>query len=341
MKKLPFHDGSSSPFTPDERKTIEDIYKAIRDSRHAGASEVCAAIAQKVNCLEHLGRVLAHYPSPAAQERLGGRQRGLDTLVDRLSRSTIANFDFLVPTRALVGRTLDMAETNFYRLLQHVCQDLLTGERARELREQASKWLRVCLYTMLAETVLTTIAADEQVERPVRCEAVLALAQIWDRRLTYRVSDFFPMLGAAWEARRRIDVVGGTLAGTHEIFELFRKGCDPEFVGYFTRPDPSADEVEAFREFLFAASAEDLDRMAQTLATTAGGSIALPDHMATAVDDATVFYEFFYRRHLLATARRLSNHPGPKRTAEGYVMIHYLRQSMRPSDGNSSPTTPY
>lgn len=340
MKKLRFHDSSNSPFTPDERITIEDIYKAIRDSKHVNAPEVCAAIVQKVNCLEQLGRVMADYPSPSAQEHLGGRHRGLDTLVDRLSRSTIANFDFLVPTRALVGRTLDMAETNFYRLLQHVCQDLLTGEAAQELREQASKWLRACLYTMLAETVLTTIAADEHLDRVVRREAVLALAQIWDRRLTYRVSEFFPILDAAWEARRRIQVVGGTLAGTHEIFGLFREGCDPEFVDYFTRPDPSTEEIEAFREFLFAASAEDLDRLGQTLATTAGGSITLPDRVSTAVDEATVFYEFFYRRHLLATARRLSNHPGPKRTAEGYVMIHYLRESMRESNGNGASIMP-
>jgi len=340
MEKLPFRDSFSSPFTPEERKAIEAIHTAIRDSGHVNAAEVCASIVRRVNCLEHLGWVLADYPSPSTQERLGGRQRGLDTLVDRLSRSTVANFDFLVPTRALVGRTLDMAGANFYRLLQHVCRDFLTGDLARDLRAQASKWLRVCLYTMLAETVLTTIATDEPLERPVRCEAVLALAQIWDRRLTYRVSEFFPVLGAAWEARRRIHVVGGTLAGTHEIFELFRKGCDPEFVGYFTRPDPSADEMEAFREFLFAASAEDLDRLARTLATTAGGSIALPDQMASAEDDATVFYEFFYRRHLLAASRRLSNQPGPKRTAEGYVMIHYLRESVRRTGGDGGSTTP-
>jgi hypothetical protein len=340
MTELPFRGRSSSPFSPEERETIERVYQAIEDSNHANAANVCAAIVQQVSCLEQLGEVLAQYPSPAGQQRLGGRKRGLDTLVDALSRSNFANFDFLVPTRALVGRAVDRAEANFYRLLGHVCEDVLAGDQGKDLREQASKRLRVCLYTMLAEVVLTTIAADEHLDREVRCESVLALAQIWDRRLTYRVSDFFPVLDAAWEARRRIQVVGGTLAGTHEIFELFREGCDPDFVEYFTRPDPSADEVEAFREFLFASSAEDLGRLAETLANTAANSIALPDRMATAEDDATVFYEFFYRRHLLATARRLSNQPGPKRTAEGYVMLDYLRQSMARGNRNRAATRP-
>ena len=122
-------------------------------------------------------------------------------------------------------------------------------------------------------------------------------------------------------------MTGGTLAGTQEIFELFQHGCDPQFVDYFTRPDPSENEVEAFREFLFATTAEELGRLEKQMIDTGTNSIALDRSTPIADDEPTmVFYEFFRSRHLLATARRLANLPGPKRTAEGYVMISYLRQ---------------
>ena len=315
--------GPNSPFSPDERETIEAIHRLLAASEHPAAGEIRSAIEQQIDCLEHLGSVVARYPSPIGEQRLGRRHRGLDTLVDTLSRTNPANFEFQMPTQALLGRALDMAESNFYRLLRHACSEVVQGSQSRELREEASQRLRVCLYTKLTEEVLSSIASDDELERQVRSEAVLALAQIWDRRLTYRVSDFFPILDAAWEARRRTTVVGGTLAGTHEIMELFRAGCDPRFVDYFTRPDPSADEIEAFREFLFATSAEDLSRLADTMARTDVRAVSLPDAIASEVEeDPTTFYEFFRRRHVLAGARRLADQPGPKRTAEGYVMIH-------------------
>jgi hypothetical protein len=221
-----------------------------------------------------------------------------------------------------------MAESNFYRLLRHVCEQVVPDPRCDELREEASKWLRVCLYTKLVEELLSAIASDSELDRSVRRKAVEALAQIWERRLMYRVRDFFPLLEATWEARQRINVIGGTLLGTQEIFELFQAGADPRFVDYFVRADHSEDEVEAFREFVFGTSCERLNDMATEMDLGDVNSVTLtnPAHPPT-VDAATVFYEFFRSRQLLAAARRMANQPGPKRTAEGYVMIYFLEKS--------------
>ncbi len=328
MTGQPHQYGPNSPLSADEREIVEAICDEVRASNLPMAEEILLAIDQQIDSLNHLGDVLAEYPSPYGAQRLGRRERGLDTLVDALSRTNPANFEFHLPTRALLGRAVDMAETNFYRLLLHICADLLSGDRATSLREQASNKLRVCLYTKLTEEVLSAIASDDQLKHDVRREAVKALAQIWDRRLTYRVSDFFPILDAAWEARRRITVTGGTLAGTQEIFELFQEGCDPAFVDYFMRPNPTAGEIEAFREFLFATSVEILSRLRRQMTEEDVYSVSLPDTVHSAVrEDPTLFYEFFRSRQLLANARRLSNLPGPKRTAEGYVMMHYLRKT--------------
>ncbi|MCP4590998.1 MAG: hypothetical protein GY842_09655 [bacterium] len=327
MSVSPVQYGPNSPFTPEERMTIETLYNRVVESDHPEARQLKRMIQQQMACLEWLGETLVQYPSLLKEQTLGSRKRSLETLVETLCHTNPANFDFFLPTRAFLGRALDMAESNFYRLLRHVCSEILPEGSCSPLREEATRRFHVCLYTKVAEEVLEAIASDPQVEQTVRERAVLALAQIWEHRLTYRVKEFLPILEATWQARRQITVTGGTLGGTQELFELFQNGCDPEFVEYFTRPDPSADEVEAFREFLFGVCAEDLSRIEQRMRESGQGSIALEHSIPPPNDDpTTVFYEFFRSRHLLALARRLGDLPGPKRTAEGYVMASYLHQ---------------
>lgn len=325
-KKLqPIVYGPHSPFTPDEREIIEQIYGEVSVSAHPDAKALRRTIAQQAGCLESLGDVVARYPSPLVEQRLGGMIRGQGTLVDSLSRANPATFAFLVPTRARLGRAMDVAESNFYRLLRHVCAECLRDPRRLELIEGATRCLRVCLYTQLVEDVLSAITTDDRLSRVVRERAVLSLAQVWEHRTTYRAREFFPVLEATWEARQRIRVTGGTLAGTQEILELFAQGCDPEFVDCFARPNPDADEVEAFREFVFAASAEELDRLAREMAAEGSHSVILHDAMhAPDRDSISVFFEFFRSRYYLAMSRRITNIPGPRHTAEGYVMISYL-----------------
>ena len=57
-------------------------------------------------------------------------------------------------------------------------------------------------------------------QRAVRAQGVRSLANLWGNRLTWRVNDFFPILDATWEARLRVQVVGGTLAGSSELVQL-------------------------------------------------------------------------------------------------------------------------
>ena len=48
------------------------------------------------------------------------------------------------------------------------------------------------------------------------------------------MSEFFPVLEATWEARARVRVVGGSLMGTSEMFQLLTMGCDERFVSLLT-----------------------------------------------------------------------------------------------------------
>jgi hypothetical protein len=321
--------GPHSPFDDEERESIAEIHTRVLGSGHPQADFFGEEIRRQIACLGRLGAVVDRYPLPSADQTLGSRTRGLQTLVDALSRANPANFEFLQPTRALVGRALVMAESNFYRFLRHVCDETLDGDESKRLRTSAAQRMHGCLYTKLVEDVLSGLACDAQLAHDVRSRAVAALSQIWEQRLTYRVCDFFPVLEATWSARQKVTAVGGTLGGTQEMFALFQAGCDPRFVDFFTRPDPDADEIEAFREFLFGVTTEELDRLSRDMTASNCTSVAITDRAVTGGQDGvTVFYSFFQLRHLQATARRLANLPGPKRTAEAYVMISYLMQRL-------------
>jgi len=320
--------GEHSPFDREERETINAIIAALQGSKHPHHDQVLATVAEHFERLEAFGDLLARFPSPLARHNLGDRVRSIDSLMQVLCQSSMENLEFRAPTRAIVGRALDMAESNFYRLLRHACREILPDGQAEVLRAQAADRLREVIYTKLVEEVLSDIVSDVSQLTDIRRRAGYAIAEIWDRRLTYRTREIFPLLDATWEARDRVQVVGGTLLGTQEMYALIREGCDPRFVDFFVRPNPSADEVSAFREFLFAASAEALDGMAQQLQHDELARLPLRHSVPPATDDPdTRVYEFFRQRFLTAMARRLMDLPGPKRTAEGYVMIEFLGKS--------------
>jgi hypothetical protein len=191
-----------------------------------------------------------------------------------------------------------------------------------------------CLYARLVDEVLKHIASDEHVDATIREKAALALSQIWDRP-TYQVKNFFPLLEATWEARRRVPVTLGTLMGTAEMFRLLTAGCDPRFVDYLVTPGHSEDEADAFREFLFGSTTEKLHRLERIMAERGQSALsraelssgdAAPDLCSAEGDPAIALYEFFLSRHLQAAARRLADLPGPKHTAEEYVLLRYLEQ---------------
>ncbi len=320
------------PFDGEEREVIHGVINAIETSASPAKTELIASVMQSVRQLDSLGEVLASYPSVFGAQSLGGRKRDVNSLLASLSRATPSNFDMCLPTRALVVRTLVMGEVNFWRLLHFACNEALEGEPLAKLHRRVEPCMCHCLYTRLAEVVLIGICSDDALAAPTRNRAALGLMHIWERS-RYRVSDFFPVLEATWDARRRFPAVLGTLLGTAEMFRLIEEGCDERFVDYLVHPDRSEDEEAAFREFLFGATTEHLRQIEQQMAASGRGSIGvadvpdsarLRDACAGKGDPALAMFEFFLYRHLQASARRQADLPGPKRTAEEYVMITYL-----------------
>ena len=317
--------GAQQPLQPEELELVEQVREALRQSDLPTATATLDAIEQQVHSLSLFGALLARYPSPLQEQQLGPMRRGLDTLVDNLVSTDPATFPFRAPTQALVGRAMNMAQINFLRMLWHVSGSLPDPMQAAVLRETSARRLRASVHCRLVEEVLVDLVTDALIARPLREQAVRNLAQLWGNRLTWRVHTFFPILAATWEARQRVRVVGGTLAGNSELMQLFTCGCDAEFVDLLMDQDYGEVEVQAFREFLFGTSSEELDRLAQRMADEGLSSIELDSQVGTVGRDAgSILFEFFRARLVQCTARRTAKLPGPRHTAEGYVMLAWL-----------------
>ena len=318
------------PLQAEELALVEQVSQALRQIDSPDAKTTLVIVEQQLQSLALFGELLARYPSPLEAQTLGRRQRGLETLVDSLVLTDQSTFPFRAPTQALVGRAMNMAQINFLRMLWHVTGTLPDAVQAAALRETAAKRLRSSVHCRLVEEVLVDIVTDPLVERHLRAQAVRNLAQLWGHRLTWRVHTFFPILEATWEARLRVRVIGGTLAGNCELVQLLTSGGDAEFVELLMDCDYGEVEVDAFREFLFGTSSEELDRLAQRMADEGLSSIELDSRVSDGRvgeggrDSGSVLFEFFRARLVQCSARRIAKLPGPRHTAEGYVMLAWL-----------------
>ncbi|MFZ8910206.1 MAG: copper homeostasis protein CutC, partial [Candidatus Nanopelagicales bacterium] len=80
MAREAFVVGPHSPLRAEERELVLSVLEALEGD--AGSGDLTDAIVDQVERLELFGELLARYPSPLDEQRLGSRRRGLDTLVD-------------------------------------------------------------------------------------------------------------------------------------------------------------------------------------------------------------------------------------------------------------------
>ncbi|MCB9878331.1 MAG: hypothetical protein H6835_12100 [Planctomycetes bacterium] len=318
------------PLHEEELSLVTNVVEALQQAGGAHAEASVVAIRRQVESLAMFGELLYRYPSPLQEQSLGGVRRGLQTLVDTIVDTDQATFPFRAPTQAMVGRAMNMAQINFLRMLWHLTGALPPELGAAKLREQAARRLRASVHCRLVEEVLADIVTDRGVPREQRAEGVRSLAQLWGNRLTFRVDEFFPILAETWEARQRVRVIGGTLAGSCEMMQLMTQGADEAFVDLFAYREYGEVELEAFREFLFGKSSEELERLAMRMAREGLTSIQLDERVAVGGRDAgSILFEFFRSRLVQCSARRVAGLPGPRHTAEGYVMLAWLAKRVQ------------
>jgi hypothetical protein len=192
---------------------------------------------------------------------------------------------------------------------------------------------------------LGSFLATQDSDMELKRLAVLRLVELWEGRLSLTMDTLAPILRSAWHARSRAVRVFGTMMGTVEIMQLIFADCPDQFVGWFARREVTVEEHQAFEEFLFDIPFESLQRVRYRMIEDGLSCVdrakveeylgMAPGALRPTVGDPKDLYVAFRRRRVRAQYRAATNAPGPRRTAEGYLMEAILRQQL-PSAGTTT-----
>lgn len=289
--------------------------------------------------LRDLLMLLWETPSLRAPHTLGAERRDESTLIDHMCSADGLSGDLELPLKATLSRTFLLAKIQcfggFVRAVQELSRrghDL--GNLGRSLRDEHAQ----SIYTQLAEELLLALLRKPDVETRIKRQAASQLITVWDDA-QLEIDDFCPMLESSWHARNRIAADLGSLLGTTEYFRLVCEDCSPQFLDYFVREDVTDGEKQAFEEFLFGMTYEELGALRQAMCeqgvsavTTEWASQILNrsiEHQCRLDEiDPMSLYRSYFRRQLAADFRIMAGTEGPRRTAEAYLMIYLLDQQL-------------
>lgn len=312
---------------------MEEALAAV-DSRSPADAEILRGLIEELKATSGLLYRQRQLRMPTA---LGGEPRNERTLIDHLCTLDGLGGDLALPLKATLSRTYLLTKINFLRGFVKATSALaheLPGcvRVTHDLREELAQ----SIYTLLAEELFLALLRKPDVNRRTKQRAADQLITVWDDA-ALEIDDFAPLLESAWHARNRINSAYGTLLGATETFRLVTEDCSPEVLEFFGREGMSADESAAFEEFLFNMTSEELAKLRRAMqqqhlsaaspawaADVLGRQIEELEHSHEI--DPMALYRSYQRRQLAADFRLMSGAPGPRRTAEGYLMVYLLDQ---------------
>ncbi|MBN2493105.1 MAG: hypothetical protein JXR96_00835 [Deltaproteobacteria bacterium] len=322
---------------PEEILLANRVLVALTDLGDEAAASA-EHLKEVIEQLVRLRQVVVAYPSIIEPHSVAGELRDVYTLTDAICKSNPYTIEAYMPTRAVVGRAYLVARYNFFRLLcRVVIHHMAESDERAALEDELMHFVRENVLTLLAEDILVSIASDHSAHLDLRRKAVYLLADLWEHRTSRSVKDFFPLLESIWEAKAKVRITYGTLSGTTEILSLMREGCDPAVIDYFTREHISDDEQQALMELVFNATFEELETMRRYMQRHQKEVLGPADvaqifnvplsrlHQTTS--SAKDMFFTFRERQINSYQRTISGMPGPKKTAEEYLMIYYLEQN--------------
>lgn len=293
---------------------------ALRELHAAGSLQE-ATIRDNLERLARAAELVQSFPS--IQKSHG--------LVELLCRLPDYDLDLHVPTKAAVGQAYLVAKINFFKGIGYALEGIGAPP---ELSERVEFEAGQSIHTKLAEELFLAIVTDPTNAELVKVHAAGALFDVWENRLSAEIDDFAPVLESVWIARNNMRPVLGTLQGTHELLRMFASSQDHSFLDHFTSGDVPAEEVQAFEEFLFGISHEEIEKLRAHLESNAApGAVSFDDARGilgrskeswAPHGGPQALYSSYKKRKVQASYRAITSSPGPRKTAEEYVMISFL-----------------
>jgi len=266
---------------------------------------------------------------------LGGEPRDEQTLITHLIAMDGLSGDLTLPLKATLSRTYLLTKIMFLRGFVKATSALQAeAPEYRLIADDLRDELAQSIYTLLAEELLLALLRKRDIGERIKRRTANQLITIWDD-VELEIDDFAPLLESAWHARNRVHSNYGTLLGASETFRLVCEDCNPAVVDFFARDNMTASEAAAFEEFLFNMTSEELATLRRemtaqkvTAATPAWAAQVLgrqiEDLEHSKQIDPTALYRSYQRRQLAADFRAMAGAPGPRRTAEAYLMVDLL-----------------
>ena len=323
---------------PEEIVLAGRVLSRLDEIGSPAAFESARHLKRVIDQLVRLRQVVIGYPSIVLSHKVAGEQRDVFTLTDAICRSNPFTIEAYMPTRAVVGRAYGVAKFNFFRLLAKIVNHHLAKVDGQDtLLEELRVFVLEAVQTVIAEDILISIASNHKMDLDLRRKATFLLADLWEHRTSRSVKDFFPLLESIWSAKTRVRITYGTLSGTTEILALMREGCAPEVIDYFTRDHISEDERQALLELVFNSTFEEMVTMRDWMKAH-DRQVLSPEDVAHIFDvpvsqlhqtihtPKDMFFTF-RERQVTAYQRDIQDLPGPKKTAEEYLMVYYLEQT--------------
>jgi hypothetical protein len=322
-------------FAPAEVALVERLREFAGREAAPRAKDVERALEGGIYTLGALALSLSSYPSLKDRHVLGAKERSFETLMRTLLEGGEHGLEWVLPSKAVLSRAFGIAKVNFFTGLRYVLE-ACEGQDARVLLQQILAAIEESVYMRLAEELYASFITSRMMSREVKAMAAQHLIDVWEGRTGVVTSRFCPILRSAWAARTRAPRIFGTLMGTSEIFQLLFQDCDEQFVAWFTRHGQDSEQVQAFEEFLFDLSFENLQRVRQKMreeGKTCVGPREVEIYLAFGegnlrplTGDPKGLYVSFRRRRVKAQYRTSVGVAGPKKTAEAYILEAILSE---------------
>jgi len=272
---------------------------------------------------------LSLYPSITECSQISGSERNINTLVAALGKKYPDEDVFVMPTKSLLGRCLEISRIN---LLYMVCYLVRPIDTDSAIKDEIFSYIMNHMLSVMTEDVLLQILGD-----PTRHDgkdlAAHVLARIWDTRLSVEAHSFSPELSNMWLIRRNLTPVFGTLLGTHEYISLYQT-VGSVCRDYILRALDLPDEAAALEEFLFGLPFEELNIVKDYLLRSKTTCINRKDiarilgkdsiYLSNKVENPLELYRFFNYRRKCAISRQHTRNQGPTCTFEEHFMRYLL-----------------
>ncbi|HTR52698.1 MAG TPA: hypothetical protein VMJ10_18415 [Kofleriaceae bacterium] len=315
-----------------ESELVEAAMEAVA-TRSPGDAQILQGLISELRATAELLDRQRPLRRPTA---LGGENRDEQTLIEHLCTIDGLSGDLVLPLKATLSRTHLLTKINFLRGFVKATAAISDVPSAAQMTHELREEVAQSIYTLLAEELFLALLRKPDVARRTKQRAADQLITIWDDA-ALEIDDFAPLLESAWHARNRINSAYGTLLGATETFRLVTEDCSPEVLEFFGREGMSADESAAFEEFLFNMTSEELATLRRAMQqhhVTAASPAWAAEVLGRQIEelehsheiDPMALYRSYQRRQLAADFRLMSGAPGPRRTAEGYLMVYLLDQ---------------